>query len=56
MSEFVVVKSKIKEIEPEMNFSGDFADALNEEVIKLIKKAAERARANGRKTVMPKDL
>ncbi|MEM2115696.1 MAG: DUF1931 domain-containing protein [Candidatus Woesearchaeota archaeon] len=56
MADTVVVKSKIKEVVPDMNFASDFADALDAEVRNLIKKAAERAKANGRKTVMAKDL
>jgi histone H3/H4 len=56
MSEMVVVRSKIKEIAEGMNVSGDFADALNEEVVKLIKRACERAKENKRSTIQPRDL
>lgn len=52
----IIVKAKIKELTKEINISGDFADALNQKVIEIVKKAVERADANGRKTVMAKDL
>ncbi len=52
----VVVKAKIKEIVENFNVSGDFADALDKKVTEIIKTATERAEANGRRTVMAKDL
>jgi len=52
----LVVKSKIKESVDDMNVSGDFADALDKEVEALIKRAVERCKANGRKTVQARDL
>lgn len=52
----LVVKSKLKEVMGNYNVSGDFADALDNKVQELVKKAAERAEANNRKTVMAKDL
>jgi histone H3/H4 len=52
----IVVKAKIKELTGEYNVAGDFADALNGKVEQLVKDAVMRAEANGRKTVMPKDL
>jgi len=56
MADLVVVRSKIKEHADGCNVSGDFASALNDEVVALIGKAASRAKANGRKTVSSKDL
>ena len=56
MAYMVVVRSKIKELAEGMNVAGDFAEALNEEVVTLIKKACERARNNKRSTVQPRDL
>ncbi len=56
MSDSLVVKAKIKDVAKGFNVSGDLADALSMEVEKMIKKACERAEANGRKTVMAKDL
>jgi histone H3/H4 len=56
MTEMVVVRSKIKELAEGMNVAGDFAEHLNEEVIALIKKACERAKANKRSTIQARDL
>ncbi len=56
MADSVVVRSKIKEHAQGCNVSGDFAEALSREVVGLIKKAAERAKANNRKTVSSRDL
>ncbi|MGM5483452.1 MAG: DUF1931 domain-containing protein [Nanobdellota archaeon] len=56
MSENIVVKAKIKNITGDVSVSSDFADKLNEKVIATIKEAVARAEANGRKTVMAKDL
>ncbi len=56
MGESLVVKAKIKDSAKGFNVSGDFADALSDKVEKLVKEACERAEANGRKTVMAKDL
>ena len=52
----IVVKSKIKEVANGANVAGDFAAALNEMAVELVKKAGERAEANGRKTVQAKDV
>ena len=52
----LVVKAKIKSVVPGYNVSGDLADALNKKVEDLVKQAASRAEANGRKTIMSKDL
>ena len=52
----LVVKAKIKSIIPGYNVSGDLADALNKKAEELLKAAAARAEANGRKTVMAKDI
>lgn len=56
MAEMLIVKSKIKEVNPELNVAGDLAEALNEVVIENLKKAGARAQANGRKTIGAKDL
>lgn len=55
MSEMLVVRSKIKGL-TELNVSGSFADALSEEVLKMVKKAEQRAKENGRKTLKPCDI
>lgn len=52
----IVVKAKIKEVAENFNVAGDFSDALDKVVSELVKKATERAEANGRRTVMAKDL
>lgn len=52
----IVVKSKVKEVASGCNVAGDFADALNKVAVDLIKAAAKRAEANGRKTVQAKDV
>ena len=51
----IVVKSQIKEV-AKMNISSDFVPALEEKVKKLIEEAVARADANGRRTLMAKDL
>lgn len=56
MGESLVVRSKIKEYAKGMNVSGDFANALSKEVEGLIAKAVERAKANKRSTIQPRDL
>ncbi len=59
MSE-LVVKAKIKELakidEKALNVSTDFYEEINKKVSGLITKACERARANGRNTIMGKDV
>ena len=50
------VGAKLKDYAKGYNVSGDLADALNKKVEHLIKEACTRAEANGRKTVMAKDL
>lgn len=52
----LVVKSKIKEVVEDMNVGGDVAEALNKKVNDLVKEAAERAKANGRRTLQARDF
>ena len=52
----LIVKAKIKSVLAGFNVSGDLAPALNTKVEEMLKTAMERAKANGRKTVMAKDL
>lgn len=52
----LIVKSNVKESLGTTNVSADFYDALDEEVAELLERAAQRAEANGRKTVQPRDL
>ena len=55
MSELLIVRSKLKDY-IKLNISGDFGEALSKEVERLIKKAVERAEANGRRTVQARDV
>ncbi len=56
--ETLLVSSKVKNAikEEGLMCSSDTMDALNDCVHCCLKKAADRAKANGRKTVQPKDL
>ncbi|MFH0715134.1 MAG: hypothetical protein V1847_05180 [Candidatus Diapherotrites archaeon] len=58
MAELFVVTSKVKEAisKSDMNCAGDAAEALSAKVEWKIKRAVERAKANGRKTVRPEDF
>ena len=53
-----VVGSKLKELlkSEGLMTAGDLAGAVSNEVAVLVKKAAARAKANGRKTVRGSDL
>lgn len=56
----IIVKAKLKELavldEKAFNVSSDFADAMSIKAECLVKEACRRAAANGRSTVMAKDL
>ena len=52
----LIVKSNLKNVSEGYNISGDFAEELNNKVTELVKAACSRAEANGRKTIMAKDL
>lgn len=52
----LIIKAAMKGALSENNVSADFYDALNVEVAELPDDAAERAEANDRKTVRPRDL
>lgn len=52
----IIVKSKIKEMVGAYNVSAEFSDVLNEKVKSMVQDALKRAEANGRKTVMGRDL
>ena len=51
----LVVKSSVKEV-VEMNIGEDLVVALERKVEGILKKAEERAKANGRRTVYARDL
>ena len=52
----LIVKAKIKDAAKGCNVAGDLSDALNQLANMLISEACHRAEANGRKTVMGKDV
>jgi histone H3/H4 len=57
----IVVKTKIKEYIDEvagerMSVSTDLSEALNDKVLMMVQEAIRRAKANGRRTVMAKDI
>ena len=52
----LVVKSKVKDCAKGCNVSGNFAEALNENLCWMFSQAFERAKANGRKTVRGVDF
>jgi len=52
----LIVKSKVKEAAGGLNVGGDVAKALNRKVEMLLAEAAERAKANGRRTLQGKDI
>ncbi|HLD38992.1 MAG TPA: hypothetical protein VJB05_01620 [archaeon] len=56
--EMLVVKSKVREYakKKKVNLGGDAAEALSREVIRLVDRAVERAKANRRSTVKGRDI
>lgn len=57
----IVVRTQIKEVVKETqaginNISEDFMARLDERVREMVKEACKRAKENGRKTVMGKDV
>lgn len=60
MSDTLIVKAKIKDVAlydgKPLNVAGDLADALSNKVKHMIEEACKRAKANGRNTVMAKDI
>jgi histone H3/H4 len=52
----IIIKSKIKSAVPELNVAEEVAEALDKKVHHLLKEAAERAKANGRRTLQARDL
>lgn len=52
----LIVNAAVKDSLSDQNVAADFYDALNDEVAELLEDAAERAEANDRKTVQPRDL
>lgn len=52
----LVVKAKIKEVIKDCNIASDFVDAVSEMLGKLLTDAVARAKDNGRRTVMGRDV
>ena len=52
----LIIKSKIKATVPDLQVSSDVPEALNKRVLQLLKEAAERTKANGRRTLQARDL
>lgn len=58
MSDNLAYQSRIKDFVKDkgLRCDGDLPDAASEKLASLLDRAAERAQANGRKTVRPEDL
>ena len=56
--EKLLVEAKVKDYvkDEDMMSSADLVEALNEEVYECLDRAIERTKANGRKTVQPRDV
>lgn len=52
----LIVKTQVKDSLEEMQVDADFYEALDGEVAELLDQAAQRAEANDRSTVQPRDL
>lgn len=52
----LAVKSAVRKLVGKMRVSGDFWEGLDERIKWKVKRACERAKANGRKTVRAADL
>jgi len=54
----LIIKSNIREVVKDKvpNVAGEVAEALNEKVVELLNRAADRALANGRRTLHARDL
>jgi histone H3/H4 len=52
----LIIKSKIKSAVPELSVASEVAHRLNEVVLEILKKASERTKANGRRTLQARDL
>ncbi|MEK6800455.1 MAG: DUF1931 domain-containing protein [Nanoarchaeota archaeon] len=52
----LIIKSKIKDAVKELNVAAEVSEALNKKVLELLDHAAQRAKANGRRTLQARDL
>ncbi len=56
MANRVIVKSAVRDlVRDRFNVSEDFLEALNADVVRMVKRAADRADANRRKTLKARD-
>ena len=58
MGEALVVRSKVRVLakKKKMNLGGDAVDALSKEVMRIVDRAADRAKANRRSTIKGRDI
>lgn len=56
MNDLVIVKTKVRDMVGTYSVSADFIEELNNKVKQTIQHAVKRAEANGRKTVMARDI
>jgi len=56
MDDMLIIKAKVREACSDMSVGTDFLTALNEKVSEIVKKSIWRAKENGRRTVMGKDV
>lgn len=58
MADNLAYQSRVKDYIKEKNLrcDGDLPDAASQKLAELLDRAAERTKANGRKTVRPEDL
>jgi len=58
MAEILIVRSKVRDLvkKKKMNMGADAAEALSREVVNLVNRAAERAKANRRSTIKGRDI
>ena len=56
MVETLIIKAKVREACGDMSVASDLVDVLNDRVNEMVQKAIWRAKENGRRTVMGKDI
>lgn len=56
MADNLIVKSSVRNAVSNMSVSKDVYDALDRRIRELLRNASDRARSNGRKTIMVQDL
>jgi histone H3/H4 len=52
----IIIKSKIKKVVPDLQIAEEVSEALNEKVLKILEEGAQRAKLNGRRTLLARDL